>query len=80
MVQFRGLVYISSLSSSFTLQEHPGVSRGVTFNLIHWILPWTDINKNCNIFFQIYFLCDTASTFVELYIDMHVMSTKTMHE
>ena len=39
MVQFRVFIFISSLSSNFTLPEftyqiHPGVSRSVTFNLI----------------------------------------------
>ncbi len=34
MVQFRVLVFISSLSSNFTYQIHPDVSRGVTSKLI----------------------------------------------
>ena len=49
----RVLVIISPLSSNFTLPELRCIARCTPYfdTKLHRILPWADINRNCNIFF-----------------------------
>ncbi len=78
MVQFHALVYNSSLPSNVTLRGPsdidpiPDTSWCVTWyylsfdRQLHGILPWADINRNCNIFFKsskiyIFFLFKSCS-------------------